>query len=68
MVSDIGADKVVDPNLLFYSDGAWFHLSGYFNSQNNRYWCKENPHILNQIPLHNVKLEYGVRAYFSRKP
>lgn len=49
-------DGYVDPELLFYSDEAWLHLSGYVNSQNNRYWCAENPHQLHVRPLHDVKI------------
>jgi hypothetical protein len=37
---------MVDPNLVFYTDEAWFHLSGYVTSQNNRYWRAENPHSI----------------------
>ncbi|GJQ79280.1 hypothetical protein Trydic_g5523 [Trypoxylus dichotomus] len=29
----------------FFSDKAWFHLSGYVNSQNYRTWSVENPHV-----------------------
>jgi hypothetical protein len=31
-------DGVLDPKLTFFIDEAWFHLSGYINAQNNRYW------------------------------
>jgi len=27
-------------------DEAWFHLSGYMNSQNTRVWFAENLHLL----------------------
>jgi len=54
----------IDPNLLFFSDEAWFHLSGYINSQNNRYWSTENPHQLHEIPLHDQKV--GVWCAISR--
>jgi transposase len=30
--------SVIDPQLTFFSDEAWFHLQGYINTQNNRYW------------------------------
>jgi hypothetical protein len=30
--------------MFFMNDEAWFHLSGYVNSQNSRYWGTENPH------------------------
>lgn len=35
-------DRLLD--FTFYSDEAWFHLSGYINSQNFRTWSSENPH------------------------
>jgi hypothetical protein len=31
-------------NISFFSDEAWFHLSGYVNSQNFRIWRAQNPH------------------------
>jgi hypothetical protein len=36
-------DGVLDPKLTFFTDQAWFHLSGYINAQNNRYWSSINP-------------------------
>jgi hypothetical protein len=33
---------LLDPKHTFYSDEAWFILSGYVNSPNNRYWSTEN--------------------------
>jgi len=54
----------IDPNLLFFSDEAWFHLSGYINSQNNRYWSTDNPHQVHEIPLHDQKI--GVWCAISR--
>ncbi len=29
---------------VYFSDKAWFHLSGYINAQNFRIWSSENPH------------------------
>ena len=43
----------LDPLLYFMSDEAWFHLSGYVNSQNMRYWSSENPHVIHETPLHD---------------
>jgi hypothetical protein len=48
-----------DPNFLtkvFFSDEAWFHLDGYVNSQNLRFWSTTNPHVIHEHPLHPVKL------------
>lgn len=49
----------------FFSDEAWFHLSGYVNSQNMRMWCAENPHFFTEAPLHPQKV--GVWAAVCRR-
>ena len=49
----------------YWSDEAWFHLDGYVNSQNSRYWLTDNPHVLHESPLHAQKL--GVWCAMSRK-
>jgi hypothetical protein len=57
-----------NPGILDYtwfSDEAWFHLSGYVNSQNTRLWGSENPHALFQEPLHSQKL--GVFCALSQR-
>jgi hypothetical protein len=57
-----------NPGILDYtwfSDEAWFHLSGYVNSQNTRLWASENPHALFQEPLHSQKL--GVFCALSQR-
>jgi hypothetical protein len=42
----------LDPTILFVSDGAWFHLNGFVNSQNTCHWNTENPHTVYEVPLH----------------
>lgn len=42
--------------LLWMSDEAHFHLPGYVNKQNFRYWSGENPQELHQKPLHSAKV------------
>jgi hypothetical protein len=44
------------PNLAFFTDEAWFHQSGYVNTQNNRYWSSINPRHPFEVPLHNHKI------------
>ena len=36
-------------------DEAWFHLSGYVNSQNTCTWATEHPHEIHEVPLHSEK-------------
>jgi hypothetical protein len=49
-------DGMVDPDFVFCTDEARFHLSGYVNSQNNRYRSAENPHSVHEVLLHDVKI------------
>jgi hypothetical protein len=49
-------DGLVDPQLLFITDEASFHLSGYVNSQNTRIWSGQNTHAVHQTPLHDIKI------------
>jgi hypothetical protein len=53
-----------NPGILDYtwfSDEAWFLLSGYVNSQNTRLWGSENPHALFEEPLHSQKVGVFLR-------
>lgn len=43
-------------NNLWMSDEAHFHLSGFVNKQNFRYWSDENPRLLHETPLHSQKV------------
>jgi hypothetical protein len=52
-------------DLLYISDEAWFHLSGYINSQDTCLRTSENPHALHESPLHNLKI--GVWCALSQK-
>lgn len=49
----------------FFTDEAWFHLSGYMNSQNSRMWNTENPFCIHEEPLHSAKI--GVWIGISRR-
>jgi hypothetical protein len=46
----------IDINLAFFSAEAWFHMQGYINMQNNRYWSSQNPHLTCKVRLHPVKV------------
>jgi len=57
-----------NPGILDYtwfSDKAWFHLTGYINSQNSRIWASENPNAIHEEPLHSEKI--GVWCGMSRQ-
>lgn len=56
-------DDVLDKT--FFTDEAWFHLTGYLNSQNMRIWSTENPHYFRETGLHPVKI--GVWCAMSRR-
>jgi hypothetical protein len=43
----------------FFSDEAWFHLSGYVNSQNMRIWSTKNLHVYVEAPCIRKKLAFG---------
>ena len=43
----------VPPDCLLCSDKAHFHLSGFVNKQNYRYWAKANPWQHHERPLHS---------------
>jgi hypothetical protein len=48
----------------FCTDEAWFHLSGYVNSQNYQTWRTENPHNYTETSLNPQKI--GVWCAISR--
>jgi hypothetical protein len=56
----------INLQLTFYSDEAWFHLQGYINVQNNRYWSSQNPHLTHRVLLQPVKV-HAWYAVSSRK-
>ena len=43
-------------DVTFFTDEAWFHLSGYVNSLNTRTWAAENPYTVHEEPLHSQKI------------
>ena len=51
-------ERCLDPLLHFMSDQAWFHLTGHVNSQNTCYWSSENPHVIYETPLHDLKIGF----------
>lgn len=61
--NNLNDDNLLD--LTFFTDEAWFHLSGYINSQNYRTWSADNPHVLMETTLHPIKI--GVWIAISRR-
>jgi len=43
-------------NYTWFSEEAWFHLSGYVNSQKFRIWASKNPNALHEEPLHSEEI------------
>jgi hypothetical protein len=43
------------PQLILFSEEAWFYLQGYINTRKNRYRSSQNPQ-LTQVLLHSVKV------------
>ena len=50
----LNVDGVI--NILLMTHEVHFHLSGYVNKQNYRYWTPEIPQELHQRPLHSERL------------
>ena len=56
-----------NPGILDYTwflAEAWFHLSGYVNSQNSHIWASEYPNMIHKEPHHSEKI--GVWCGMSR--
>jgi hypothetical protein len=39
----------ISPQLILFSDEAWYHLQGYINMQNNCDWSSQNPHLTHEV-------------------
>jgi hypothetical protein len=48
----------------FFTNEAWFRLSGYVKRQNRRLWSATNPHEIKDTPLNDRK--FGVWCAISR--
>jgi len=55
MLDLIGEDEDLVNNM-WMSDEAHFHVSGFVNKQNFRYWSQANPRALHEKPLHSPKV------------
>ncbi|GBM50518.1 hypothetical protein AVEN_160740-1 [Araneus ventricosus] len=45
-----------DVGCIWFTDEAHFHLNGFVNRQNWRFWGSENPHLCEERPLHSPKV------------
>ena len=48
-------------NNMWMSDEAHFHVRGFVNKQNFRYWSQASPRALHEKPLHSPKSDSMVR-------
>jgi len=55
MLDLIGEDEDLVNNI-WMSDEAHFHVSGFVNKQNFRYWSQANTRALHEKPLHSQKV------------
>ena len=46
---------IIDPQVVFFSDEAWFPLRGEVNSPNSQDWSAENSGLIREVPLHDNK-------------
>ncbi|GBM84133.1 hypothetical protein AVEN_218303-1 [Araneus ventricosus] len=45
-----------DVGWIWFTEEAHFHLNGFMNKQNWRFWGSENPHLCEEQPLHSLKV------------
>jgi len=52
-------------NSVQMTNEAHFHLSGYVNKQNYRYWAPKNAREIHQLPLHSERLTvwFGIASF-----
>ena len=43
-------------NKVMTTDEGHFHLNGFVNNQNFRYWALQNPYLFHSKPLHSEKV------------
>ena len=59
----------INPDILkvtWFTNEAWFHVSGYVNSQNTRVWASENPRVFLELSLHPEKVWVWCAIYGQR--
>ena len=49
-------DRKIDPQVVFFSDEAWFPLRGEENPLNIQYWSAENSGLICELPLYDKKM------------
>jgi hypothetical protein len=49
-------DGLLNPKLTFFTEEAWFLLTGRISAQNNRYWSSINQRQTFEVPLHNQEI------------
>jgi hypothetical protein len=56
---------LVEPQMLFITDEAYFHLSCYVNSQNIQIWTDEIAHVFHRVSLYDINV--GVQCAASAR-
>jgi hypothetical protein len=46
----------LNPNVNFFTEEAWFHLSGYSNAQKHMYWSSINLRLTFEVHIHDQKI------------
>ncbi|GBM15750.1 Adipocyte plasma membrane-associated protein [Araneus ventricosus] len=49
-----------DVSCIWFTDEAHFHMNGFVNKQNWRFWGYQNPHLCEEKPLHSPKVTVWV--------
>ena len=46
--------------ITYFTDEAWLYLNKHVYAQNKRYLSADNPRLIHQVPLHEIKSQYGM--------
>lgn len=60
-------DRALDTKLKFFTDKAWFNLSGYINAQKNRYWTSINQRQTSAAPSQSDQCVMRHYCYMNSK-
>lgn len=52
------------PIIIIMSDRKHFHLRGFVNNQNYRFWSSTNPYVIHEESLHSLKVTVWCSVYW----